>query len=67
MGTITERLQGEDLQRQKKIEFPFRRKLGADFSIDDLIFKDKLLESTNLKPPKYPKIGTIVPSCSGTL
>lgn len=48
-------LNGEDLKRDQKVEFSFRRILDEGFDDSALIFKDKLLHCETLDAPRYPK------------
>ncbi|MCJ1301655.1 hypothetical protein MMC08_004456, partial [Hypocenomyce scalaris] len=56
--------QGEDLERDHKIIFPFYRSLDDGFSPDRLIFKDELMQSESIQPPLYPKHGLTTPNCT---
>ncbi|KAH7304629.1 putative heat shock 70 kDa protein 12A [Rhexocercosporidium sp. MPI-PUGE-AT-0058] len=47
-------LKGEDLQRDQKVTFGFYRKLSINYSPQDLIFEDELLENDDEYAPKYP-------------
>lgn len=49
---------GEDLQRDKRVEFTFYRSLDMDYTPDELIFIDDLIQSDEIEQPKYPKAGT---------
>ena len=49
--------QGDDLQRAQRVSFPFYRNLEHDYTEDKLVFKDKLIQSEQIKPPKYPGSG----------
>ncbi|KAL9607109.1 MAG: hypothetical protein Q9167_007949 [Letrouitia subvulpina] len=48
---------GEDLRWDQKIASTFFRNLKADFTNEDLIFDDELLECEAIDPLKYPKDG----------
>lgn len=48
---------GEDLQRDKRVEFTFYRSLDMDYTPDELIFIDDLIQSDEIEQPKYPKAG----------
>lgn len=54
---------GEDMQRDQKILFSFKRSLPEDHSPSDLIFSDKLLECSLDQPVKYPKDGVTATNC----
>lgn len=56
--------QNEDLERDKRIAFPFYRTLSAGYTTSDLIFKDELLSSEELLPPAYPHKGTTNTYCT---
>lgn len=45
---------GEDLQRDKRVEFTFYRSLDMDYTPDELIFVDDLIQSDEMEQPKYP-------------
>jgi hypothetical protein len=49
---------GEDLYRDKRIEFPFYRTLDIDYRPEDLIFHSNLLQSTAIEQCKYPDDST---------
>jgi hypothetical protein len=53
---------GEDLQRDKRVEFTFYRSLDLDYSPNDLIFQDDLIQSDEIEQPKYPdsRRGTLI-------
>ncbi|KAI9764080.1 MAG: hypothetical protein M1840_008884 [Geoglossum simile] len=55
---------GDDLQRDKIIEFPFYRKIYGGFSPEDLIFEEQLISSDAISPPKYPKEGLTKSICT---
>lgn len=55
--------QGEDLQRDQRVEFSFYRKLPRDFGPNDLIFVDELLECTEIEAVKYPADGVTKINC----
>ena len=58
--------QNEDLKREQKIRFPFLRYLTEQHSANDLIFKDELIQSEAIQPPKYPKAGLTKTNCTLT-
>jgi len=51
--------QGEDLQREDTVSFPFFRRLDEDYTPSQLIFKDELIQSEAIKPPQYPNPGRL--------
>lgn len=51
--------QGEDLQREDTVSFPFFRRLDEDYTPSQLIFKDELIQSEAIKPPQYPNPGKL--------
>ncbi|KAL8671694.1 MAG: hypothetical protein Q9168_003816 [Polycauliona sp. 1 TL-2023] len=57
---------GEDMQRDQKIIFPFKRSLPHDYSPSKLIFSDDLLECSLDQPVKYPKKGVTSTNCRMT-
>ena len=57
---------GDDLQREQRIEFPFYRSIAADYSPDQLVFEDDLIECSLDKPVDYPKAGVTKPNCTVT-
>jgi hypothetical protein len=54
---------GEDLKRQQVIKFPFYRSLPEDYSPEDLIFNDELIQSESKSPPTYPTPRTTSTNC----
>ncbi|KAI9768127.1 MAG: hypothetical protein M1839_004184 [Geoglossum umbratile] len=57
---------GDDLQRDRVIEFPFYRKMNVNPSPEDLIFKEYLISSDATSPPRYPKEGLTKIICTLT-
>jgi hypothetical protein len=55
--------QGDDLERDKRVEFKFYRKLPQEFGPSDLIFEDELLECSEVEALKYPEDGKIKVNC----
>lgn len=55
---------GEDLEREKRIEFPFYRRLADNFSDSELKFVDNLNISDRESAPAYPGDGFTEPYCS---
>ncbi|KAH8647033.1 Hsp70 family protein-like protein [Tricladium varicosporioides] len=47
---------GDDIQRDQEIKFPFYRSIKQDYTENDLIFEDELIESDAVNPPKYPGV-----------
>lgn len=58
--------QGEDLERDQKIIFPFYRSLEDGFTNDRLIFKDELVQCETMQPAAYPREGVTKPNCTLT-
>lgn len=56
-------LQGEDLVRDQKIEFPFYRSLPENFSDSELKFKSELTQCDAIRPAPYPKPGLTKVNC----
>jgi hypothetical protein len=54
---------GEDLKRENKINFPFYRTLEEDFSPDELIFQDRLMQSELKLPPTHPTANSTAVNC----
>ncbi|KAH0566440.1 hypothetical protein GP486_000152 [Trichoglossum hirsutum] len=59
-------IRGDDILRDKRIEFPFYRRLAVDYKPEDLIFVDELLESDVREPFKYPSDGVTILNCKLT-
>lgn len=57
---------GEDMRRDQKIIFPFKRSLADDYSPSKLIFSDDLLECSLDQAVKYPKKGVTSTNCRMT-
>ncbi|CAO1601112.1 hypothetical protein XANCAGTX0491_004776 [Xanthoria calcicola] len=57
---------GEDMRRDQKIIFPFKRSLGDDYTPSKLIFADDLLECSQDQAVKYPKTGVTSTNCRVT-
>jgi len=56
--------EGEDLMRDRKIAFPFHRHVEANACPDGLVFSTELKESSEAKPPVYPKSNLVKANCS---
>ncbi|TVY30987.1 Heat shock 70 kDa protein [Lachnellula hyalina] len=54
---------GEDLQREQTIHFPFFHSLAVNYTPDDLIFSDELIQSESKDPPLYPAKGSTSTNC----
>lgn len=54
---------GEDMRRDQRSRFRFKRSVPEDYLPSDLIFSDDLLECSLDKPVKYPKKGVTTPNC----
>ena len=52
---------GDDLKRERKMEFPFYRSWNHEPSGDELVFEDWLIESSIAVAPLYPKDGELRP------
>jgi hypothetical protein len=46
--------QGEDLKKEHKVRFPFFRSLKENYTDDDLLFKDELIQCESKVAAKYP-------------
>ena len=57
---------GEDMRRDQKIIFTFKRSLGDDYTPSNLIFTDELLECSLDQAVKYPKKGVTSTNCRMT-
>lgn len=55
--SLTAGHQGDDLEREDRISFPFFRQLDEDYTVDELIFTDELMQSEAFMAPKYPGPG----------
>ncbi|KAL9090220.1 MAG: hypothetical protein Q9159_002120 [Coniocarpon cinnabarinum] len=55
---------GQELERDKKVSFPFYRELPRGFGKDDLIFHDRLITSESFNAPVYPTPGLTEKHCT---
>ncbi|KAL8946545.1 MAG: hypothetical protein Q9222_007072 [Ikaeria aurantiellina] len=57
---------GEDMHRDQKIMFPFKRSLAHDYPPTKLVFEDELLECSLDQAVKWPKKGVTSVNCTLT-
>ena len=55
--------QGDDLLREQTIRFPFFRTLPEDFTDDNLVFRDELIQSESKTAPIHPSPATTKANC----
>jgi len=58
--------QGDDIERDQEIKFRFYRAIKSDYTENDLIFEDELIQSEAINPPKYPGQGATKANCNLT-
>jgi hypothetical protein len=58
--------QGEDLKREQVMRFPFYRTLNDGYKPEELIFKDKLIQSELKVAPTHPSASATRTNCELT-
>ena len=57
---------GESIKRDQRVFFEFYRCLAHDYTQEDLIFVDHMIQCEEVQPPRYPQKGVTKINCTLT-